>query len=84
MRLLILGAGGRHRTEAALARAARQLGHDVRVLDALGHRRRFGPLAPPLIRWLVEHAEPEMIICTRHAISAGEAMLRGLLLGRPV
>ena len=82
MRLLILGAGGRHRTEAALARAARQLGHDTRVVDALGHRRRLGPLAPPLIRWLVEHAEPELILCTRHAISAGEPMLRALLRGR--
>lgn len=82
MRLLILGAGGRHRTEAALARAARQLGHQPSVVDALGHRRRLGPLAPPLIRWLVERAEPEVIVCTRHAISAGETMLRALLCGR--
>ena len=82
MRLLILGAGGRHRTEAALVRAARRLGHDTRVIDALGHRRRFGTLAPPLIRWLVERAEPEMIVCTRHAISAGATMLGALLHGR--
>lgn len=82
MRLLILGAGGPHRTEAALARAGRALGHDTRVIDALGHRRRFGPLAPRLIRWLVERAEPEMILCTRHAISAGAEPLRGLLRGQ--
>ena len=80
--MLILGAGGRHRTEAALARAATQLGHTARVVDALGYRRRLGPLAPRLIRWLVDRAEPEMILCTRHAISAGEPMLTQLLRGR--
>ncbi|MEO8635344.1 MAG: glycosyltransferase [Gemmatimonadales bacterium] len=82
MRLLILGAGDRHRTEAALARAARQLGHAPTVIDALGHRRRLGPLAPRLIRWLVDRAEPEMILCTRHAISTGEPMLAELFRGR--
>ena len=82
MRLLILGAGGRHRTEAALARAAHQLGHEARVIDALGLRRSLGPLAPRVIRWLVQRAEPELILCTRHAISAGESTLATLLRAR--
>ncbi len=78
MRILIVGAGGYHRTEASIARAATALGHTSLVLDALGWRRRLGPMAPKWIRWQAERFAPEYLLCTRHAISAGEETLRVL------
>jgi Glycosyl transferases group 1/DUF based on E. rectale Gene description (DUF3880) len=75
MRIVILGAGGSHRTEAALARAAGTLGHRAWVVDAPGWRRRLGRWGAPVIRALVERARPELILCTRHASAAGPALL---------
>jgi hypothetical protein len=79
MRILILGAGGRYRTEASLARAAASLGHRAQVLDALGWRRRLGPLSAPVIRWHAERFAPDFVLCTRHALAAGEQTLRAIL-----
>jgi glycosyl transferase family 1 len=82
MRILIIGAGGAFRTEASLARAARSLGHEATVHDALGWRRRAGPLAGPWLRWRADAFAPDYVICTRHAIAAGADTLTRLLRGR--
>lgn len=67
MRILIVGAGGAHRTEAALARAATALGHTARVLDVLGWRRRLGRWSEPFLRRSATGWAPEFVVCTRHA-----------------
>jgi hypothetical protein len=79
MRILILGAGGRYRTEASIARAAKSLGHTATVVDALGWRRMLGPWSPKVIRWQFDHFQPEFVLCTRRAVSAGEEILRDIL-----
>ncbi len=83
MRLLILGAGGPHRTETALLRAAQALGHEAKLLDALRLRRVTRQLAGRVVSWRADRFEPDFILCTRHAISAGEPALARLLRGRP-
>jgi hypothetical protein len=82
MRVLVLGAGGPFRTEASLTRALAALGHSATVVDALGWRRRLGPLAPQFIRWQVDRYEPALVLCTRHAVAAGWPALRNILAGR--
>lgn len=82
MRILILGAGGAYRSEASLARAAGSLGHAVTVLDALGWRRILGRRCGALLRWRAERFRPDYVLCTRHAVAAGEAALRAILAGR--
>lgn len=82
MRILILGAGGAYRTEASLARAAEALGHEARVMDALGWRRRLGGTSTRLIRWRVDRFMPDFILCTRHAAAVGADTLPVLLRGR--
>jgi len=79
MRILILGAGGRHRTEAALVRAARSLGHEPRLLDALQLRRVAGRFAGRILAWRAGRFEPDFVLCTRHACSAGERALAHIL-----
>lgn len=79
MRILIVGASGRFRTEAALARAARTLGHSARVVDALGWRRRLGPLGARLALWRCAGYQPDFVLCTRHAVALGESRLRQML-----
>ena len=79
MRILIVGAAGDGRTEASVARAARQLGHDAQVLDALGWRRRLGALAPWWLRWQADAFAPDLVLCTRHAASVGAGHLPKLL-----
>lgn len=83
MRILILGAGGRYRTEASIARAAKSLGHTATVVDALGWRRMLGPWSPRAIRWQVDHFRPDFVLCTRRAVSAGGETLRALLPRQP-
>jgi len=82
MRILILGAGGAYRTETSLARAAEALGHQARVLDALGWRRRLGRASARLMRWRVDRFAPDFVLCTRHAAAAGPETLPLLLHGR--
>ena len=78
MRILIVGAGGRHRTEQSLLRAARSLGHTARLLDAPWHRRA-GPIGLRLAAWRLARFEPDFVLCTRHAIALGHATLRPAL-----
>jgi spore maturation protein CgeB len=83
MRILIVGAGGTDRTEAALARAAQALGHPARVLDALGYRRRLGRWCGPVLRFQADRFAADLVLCTRHATAAGADTLRHLRRGRP-
>jgi spore maturation protein CgeB len=82
MRLVILGAGGARKTEDAILRAARGLGHAARLVNVVGWRRRLGPLARPVVERLVASFEPELILVTRHAWQLGAERLRRLFAGR--
>jgi spore maturation protein CgeB len=81
-RIVVLGAGGARKTEDAIVRAARGLGHEARSVNVVGWRRRLGPLAAPLVERLVSSFAPDRIIVTRHAWSLGESRLRRILQGR--
>jgi spore maturation protein CgeB len=82
MRVTVLGAGGAHKTEASIVRAARALGHACRLVNVVGWSRYGGPLAPRAVRYLTDAFEPDYVLLTRHAILAGEPTLRALLEGR--
>lgn len=82
MRVAVLGAGGSHKTEASIVRAARALGHDGRLVNVVGWRRYAGPLAGRAVRTLTDAFAPDFVILTRHAILAGVPALRALLRGR--
>lgn len=82
MRILIVGAGGPGRTEHSLARAARSLGHEARVLDAPGWRRRLGGWADRFLRWQADRFGADRILCTRHAAELEGATLGHLIGGR--
>jgi hypothetical protein len=82
MRVAVLGAGGAHRTEASIVRAARALGHECRLIDVVGWARRAGPLAGRAVRYLSDRFAPEFVLLTRHAIRVGEPALRAALRGR--
>jgi hypothetical protein len=82
MRVAVLGAGGSHKTEASIVRAALALGHQARLVDVVGWTRYAGPLAPRAIAYRTDAFAPDFLILTRHAIRAGESTLRRLLRGR--
>ncbi|HKT59755.1 MAG TPA: DUF3880 domain-containing protein, partial [Gemmatimonadales bacterium] len=82
MRVVVLGAGGARKTETSIARAARELGHDCRLVNVVTWTRYAGPFAPRAIRYAAESYDPDFVMLTRHAILAGEAELRALLRGR--
>jgi len=82
MRVVVLGAGGAHKTEASIVRAVRELGHACRLVNVVGWSRGAGPLAPRAIRYLADAFEPDFVLLTRHAILAGERTIRSLLRGR--
>lgn len=82
MRVVVLGAGGARKTEMSIARAARTLGHECRLVNAVTWTRYAGPFAPRAIRYAVESFDPDFVVLTRHAILAGEAELGALLRGR--
>ena len=82
MRIVVLGAGGAHKTEASILRAARSLGHACRLVNVVGWSRYAGPLAGRAIRYLSDAFEPDFVLLTRHAILAGEPALRAILRGR--
>jgi hypothetical protein len=79
MRVALLGAGGARKTEAAIVRAIRRLGHQCRMVNVVGWHRYAGPLAGRTVRYLAESFEPDFVLLTRHAILAGESQLRALL-----
>jgi spore maturation protein CgeB len=82
VRIVVLGAGGRYKTESAIVRAARTLGHQCRHIDIVGWHRRLGRAASPVVRWLAEAFDPEFVILTQHAILAGEGTVRLLTASR--
>lgn len=79
MRIVVLGAGGAHKTEASIVRAARSLGHACRLVDVVGWRRYAGPWSGRIAAYLTDRFEPEFLILTRHAIHLGESRLKALL-----
>ena len=82
MRVVVLGAGGAHKTVASIVRATRSLGHACRLVNVVGWSRYAGPLAGRAIRYSTEAFEPDFVLLTRHAILAGEPTLRAILQGR--
>jgi len=82
MRVIVLGAGGARKTEMSIVRAARALGHACRLINVVGWTRYAGPFAPRVVHRLTEAFEPDFVLCTRHAILAGEPTLRALIRGR--
>jgi spore maturation protein CgeB len=82
MRVVVLGAGGAHKTETSIVRATRSLGHACRLVNVVGWSRYAGPLAGWAIRYSTDAFEPDFVLLTRHAILAGEPALRALLQGR--
>src|ERR687891_2752615 len=82
MRIVVLGAGGTRKTEAAIVRAATALGHACRLVDVVHWVRHSGRLANRISRFLTDQFQPEFLILTRHAIRLGERTLREMLRGR--
>jgi hypothetical protein len=82
MRVIVLGAGGGHKTETAIARAVRSLGHRCRHVNVTGWVRYLKGLARPVVRRLVENFEPDALIMTRPTIWLGEETVRALCRGR--
>jgi spore maturation protein CgeB len=82
MRVAVLGAGGAHKTETSIVRAARALGHESRLVNVVGWSRWAGPLAGRAVRFEVDRFAPDFVLLTRHAILAGEPAIRDLLRGR--
>jgi spore maturation protein CgeB len=82
MRVVLLGAGGVHKTEASIVRAARALGHACRLVNVVTWTRYAGPLAPRAIRYAAESFDPDFVLLTRHAILAGDPALRDIIHGR--
>lgn len=82
MRIVVLGSGGAHKTEASIRRAALSLGHDCRLVDASGWTRRLGAAGAVIARRLVESFEPEFLLVTRHAIRLGAPAIGELVRGR--
>ncbi len=83
MRMVVLGAGGAHKTEASIARAAGALGHQCRVVDVVGWLRYCGAWGGRAVAYLTESFEPDLLLVTRHASELGEPALRKLLRSRP-
>jgi hypothetical protein len=82
MRVIVLGSGGAHKTETAIARAVRTLGHPCRHVNVVGWTRYLKVLAYPVVRRLVDSFEPDQLIVTRPAIRLGAGALRALIRGR--
>ena len=82
MRVMVLGAGGAHKTETAIARAVRQLGHSCRHVNVEGWDRYLKRLARPLVRRLVDAFAPDLLIMTRPTVWLGEDTVRALTRGR--
>jgi spore maturation protein CgeB len=82
VRIVVLGAGGAHKTEAAIVRAARSLGHDVRFVNSVGWARRLGTLGAGVAERLAAAFEPDLVLATRHAWRLGERRLTRLFAGR--
>ena len=82
MRIVVLGAGGAHKTETAIAQAARLLGHACRLVNVVTWTRYAGPLATRAIHRLADAFDPDFVLLTRHASLVAAPTLRALLHGR--
>jgi len=82
MRIVVLGAGGSHKTETSIVRAARKLGHQCRLVNVVGYLRYGGNWSGRLVRYLTDSYQPDFLLLTRHAIELGELSIRRLLQGR--
>ena len=82
MRVMVLGAGGAHKTETAIAGAVRQLGHPCRQVNVEGWDRYLKRLSRPVVRRLVDSFAPDLLIMTRPVVWLGEDTVRALTRGR--
>lgn len=82
MRVVVLGAAGARRTEMAILRAARALGHPCRLVDVAGWHRRLGGLADPLCLRLAEGFRPDAVVFTRQAHALEPERVSQLSAGR--
>ncbi|HJR16843.1 MAG TPA: glycosyltransferase [Gemmatimonadales bacterium] len=82
LRVVVIGAGRKHKNEAAVARAVRSLGHACTLVNAVTWTQNLGRLALPLLMRQVESFEPDVVILGRHATLMGEERLKKLIRGR--
>ena len=82
LRVVVIGAGRKHKNEAAIARAVRSLGHPCRLVNAVTWTQNLRQLAAPILSRMVASFEPDAIILGRHATLLGDQRLRQLLRGR--
>ncbi len=81
-RIVIFGAGGAHRTEAAIARGARSLGHRPLLIDVPGTYRLLGRFAGRFIRWRIDRFGADTILLTRYAAPLDDQTLAAVTRGR--
>ena len=81
-RIVIFGAGGAHRTEAAIARGARSLGHRCLLIDVPGTTRLLGRFAGRFIQWRIDRFAADMILLTRYAAPLDDQTLAAVTHGR--
>lgn len=82
MRVVVLGAAGARRTEMAIVRAARGMGHPCRLVDVAGWYRRLGGLADGLVMRLVQGFRPDAVVFTRQAHRLEPERVRELIAER--
>lgn len=75
-RIVVFGTGGAHRTEAAILRGARSLGHTGLLIDVPAIYRRLGPWAGRFIRWRVDRFQADSVLLTRYASDLDDQALR--------
>jgi hypothetical protein len=83
-RIVVLGGRGAHRTEAAIQRGARALGHDCRLLDVPSLYRHLGRWAGRYIEWRVNRFEADSVLLTRYAADLDDRALDAVVSGRDV
>jgi hypothetical protein len=81
-RVVVLGRRGSHRTEAAIARGLRALGHRVRLIDVPRWYRRLGARAGRVLRWRVDSFAPDTVLLTRSAADLDGTTLHAVVHGR--
>jgi spore maturation protein CgeB len=78
LRVVVIGAGRSHKNEAAIGRAVESLRLPCLVINAVTWSQNLGRLAAPLLQRRIQAFEPDVLICSRHALLLGEARLRTL------
>ena len=81
MRVVVIGAGRKHKNEAAITRAVLSLGHACRLVNAVTWTQNLGRFAAPLLVRQVEAFEPDAVILGRHATLLGEDRLKSWYVG---